>query len=212
LQTQLELNRQQSNNLNQLILNEKNQKISSLNGLIANLPSQSPQEVANKRIFELSAKEISTALNASELAEIRTIANKCYDSLGVVTLDAQAMLPILEHLAMIDDGEKGHHCNVPRSIESTNSRPEESIAIYPNPNMGDFIHLTISKYGKDFDRFEIYDAFGKSVISQKIETKLGSNQDILIDISTLSTGWFVLQLYDDDNKFAPVSKKFFITK
>lgn len=69
--------------------------------------------------------------------------------------------------------------------------PVNILSIYPNP-ASDVIHVDYDFNGKIF-RYELYDASGRVVVSKKLLSNT-------IDVATISDGFYVLRIADDDKK------------
>lgn len=72
------------------------------------------------------------------------------------------------------------------------------VAIYPNPNRGDFVNVNINNIADGVDRvlIDIYDSFGKLVMSNQYAPN-GSNLNMIMTLDGMASGLYTVNIIVD---------------
>jgi hypothetical protein len=75
---------------------------------------------------------------------------------------------------------------------------ESNLAIYPNPNKGEFVNLNVTNIAEGVDRVtvDIYDTFGKLVISRQLATT-GSQLNVIMPLDGIASGVYTVSIIVD---------------
>ncbi len=76
---------------------------------------------------------------------------------------------------------------------------EAGVALYPNPNRGDFVNVNIANVAEGVDRviFDLYDLTGKRVISEQIAVA-GSGVNVVLPLNGLANGMYIANIIVGD--------------
>ena len=72
---------------------------------------------------------------------------------------------------------------------------ESTLAIYPNPNKGEFVNLNVTNIADGVDRItvDIYDTYGKLVISRQLATT-GSQLNVIMPLDGIASGVYTVSI------------------
>jgi hypothetical protein len=89
-------------------------------------------------------------------------------------------------VAMVDDADR------------LLSEEESNLAIYPNPNNGEFVNLNVTNIAEGVDRVtvDVYDTFGKLVISRQLATT-GSQLNVIMPLDGIASGVYTVSIIVD---------------
>ena len=73
------------------------------------------------------------------------------------------------------------------------------LALYPNPNNGEFVNINLSNVNSDVERIavDIYDSFGKLVISRQI-ANAGSQFNVIMPLDGIAAGVYTVSIIMND--------------
>jgi hypothetical protein len=73
------------------------------------------------------------------------------------------------------------------------------LALYPNPNNGEFVNINLSNVNSDVERIavDIYDSFGKLVISRQI-ANAGSQFNVIMPLDGIAAGVYTVSIILND--------------
>ena len=111
---------------------------------------------------------------------------------------ATDQIAIIGALGMVDD------VTTPVANTEIDERVEETVieagvALYPNPNRGDFVNVNIANVAEGVDRviFDLYDLTGKRVISEQIAVA-GSGVNVVMPLNGLADGMYIANIIVGD--------------
>lgn len=89
-------------------------------------------------------------------------------------------------VAVVDDAER------------FSTEEESTLAIYPNPNKGEFVNLNVTNIAEGVDRItvDIYDTYGKLVISRQLATT-GSQLNVIMPLDGIASGVYTVSIIVD---------------
>jgi len=144
------------------------------------------------------------AFTYEEIISYRKIEGGNYEKLisfNIIKIDTAKMLRIIKNKSSEKEKSKLITDAELNSFSKNNSSYKDDLYIYPNPAYSE-LNLKLSseiKAEKEFSKIEIIDISGKVVYKGNIN--FGSNQRQKIDIHNLLSGFYIIKLLSNDNKF-----------
>ncbi|MGF1566129.1 MAG: T9SS type A sorting domain-containing protein [Flavobacteriales bacterium] len=107
----------------------------------------------------------------------------------IAIIGSIGLAPEIESPVVVDAND------VERTFEV--SGPE--FALYPNPNNGEFVNINLSNVNSDVERIavDIYDSFGKLVISRQI-ANAGSQFNVIMPLDGIAAGVYTVSIIMND--------------
>lgn len=175
-------------NINDAFANADYQTAQTIN---SNLTSNNLIEAYQKRVNELLIKYISyqaqpidtnaapftnkaPVLDATELADLYTIANSCFDKYGHVITQARVLMNNVSNTLIEFEENCTPEFNQRKAVTTSNKLSSTVwTVIYPNPNNGDMrLDYKLGGYAKA--EFKLFDVTGKLVSKYDIVSNEGS--------------------------------------
>ncbi len=110
----------------------------------------------------------------------------------------------VDQIAIVGSLGLGSTTEAPFENDGVEERVEamltEGVAIYPNPNRGDFVNVNVSGIASGIDRVlvEVYDLAGKRVLTEQIAAG-ASNVNVVLPLNGLSSGMYIAHIVVGDN-------------
>jgi hypothetical protein len=137
-----------------------------------------------------------SGLNAGDVYDVQV--RPVFATGFVGAFGATDQIAIIGALGMVDD------VTTPVANTEIDERVEETIieagvALYPNPNRGDFVNVNIANVAEGVERviFDLYDLTGKRVISQQIAVA-GSGVNVVMPLNGLADGMYIANIIVGD--------------
>ncbi len=107
----------------------------------------------------------------------------------IAIIGAIGMAPEIESPVVVDAND------AERAIEFNGAE----LALYPNPNNGEFVNINLSNVNSDVERIavDIYDSFGKLVISRQI-ANAGSQFNVIMPLDGIAAGVYTVSIILND--------------
>jgi hypothetical protein len=137
-----------------------------------------------------------SGLNAGDVynVQVRPVFATAY----VGAFGASDQIAIIGALGMVDDVTSPvANTEIDERVEATVIAA--GVALYPNPNRGDFVNVNIANVAVGVERviFDLYDLTGKRVISQQIAVA-GSGVNVVMPLNGLADGMYIANIIVGD--------------
>ena len=139
---------------------------------LSDVPGLQPGAVYEVQVKPEFANGSTTSYGATELLAI----------IGSAGMATEIETPV----AVVDDAER------------FSTEEESNLAIYPNPNKGEFVNLNVTNIAEGVDRItvDIYDTYGKLVISRQLATT-GSQLNVIMPLDGIASGVYTVSIIVD---------------
>lgn len=139
---------------------------------LSDVPGLQPGGVYEVQVKPEFANGSATSFGANQLLAI----------IGAAGMATEIETPV----AMVDDADR------------LLSEEESNLAIYPNPNKGEFVNLNVTNIAEGVDRItvDVYDTYGKLVISRQLATT-GSQLNVIMPLDGIASGIYTVSIIVD---------------